>query len=114
MKIVDVPGDVTLEILTQQGVVKEAIPFKKFLVHQLDTFEGIKTRDQIRQVDKIVKLIEGSNGSIAFEDADYSVVDDACRELRYVPEAKRQMIPYLDALESVQSAQKPTELKKVE
>lgn len=108
MKIVTVPEDVTLAITTQNGPVKDVTPFKKFLVHQLDSFEGVKTREQIRQVDKIVKLIEASSGSIPFEDADYAVVDDACKELRYVPEAKRQLIPFLDALEKTQ------ELKKVD
>lgn len=106
MKVVDVPGDIVIQLRTATGKMEERTPFKKFLVHQLDTFDGVKTREQVRQADKIVKLIESSNGSISFEDADYALVNDACAELRWMAEAKRQLIPFLDALEKPQAAAK--------
>jgi hypothetical protein len=103
MRIVNVPGDVHVDI----GNLKETISFRKFVVHQLDTFDGCKTREQVRQADKIVRLVEGGSGdAISFEDADFAVVDDACKELRYIPEVKRRLIPFLDALENPQKADK--------
>lgn len=106
MKIVEVPGDIVVHLRSGTGQIEDRVAFKRFLVHQMDSFEGITTREQVRQADKIVKLIESSNGSISFEDADYSLVNDACAQLRWVPEAKRQLIPFLDALEKPQAAAK--------
>lgn len=104
MKIMECPADVKIALNGINGRLEESWSFKRFLVHQLDTFDGVKTRDQVRQAEKIVKKIEASNGTVSLEDADYAVLDDACREIRFVAEARRQLMPFIEALEKKQDA----------
>lgn len=106
MKIITVPADVVITFTTQHGDKDEALPFKKVLVHQMDTFDQVKTRAQIRQAEKIVKVIEESNGTISLEDADFNILNDACREFRFNAYINRRLVSYIDALEKAEEVKK--------
>ena len=102
MKVVTVPADITVK-----GVQKEeTIPFKDFLVHHLDNFEGIKTPSQVRQAGKIVGTIEAANGTIALEDAEYEILKSALQSIKYFPKVARQLVAYWDAFDKAEEVKK--------
>lgn len=104
MKIVTVPADIKVSITTAKGKIEEPITFKRFLIHQLDTYEGFKTREQVRQAEKLVRVITESGDRISFEDADFAALDAACNEIRWIPEVKRRLLPFVDAIEKVETS----------
>lgn len=101
MKIVDVPAPIAVKIGVK-GEVVEDVDFKKFLVFHLDHHAEIKSLDQLRQVNKIVAAVEGGNGTIKLEDADYTLLKAALQNPKYHTAVGRQLLPFYDAFDKAQ------------
>lgn len=101
MKIITCPA--TVELKDVQG---EALPFKKWLLTHIDTFEGVKTPSQVRRAAKIAGAIEESNGTVTLEDEDYEILKSAVASVKYVPKISRQVLSYYDAVDKAQEVEK--------
>lgn len=103
----EIPMEVPAPIKVKLGKLKdgsdftEEITFKKFLTDVVDSYtESAKLPKQIRQREKVIRVIEASNGHLQFEDADFELVKGAVEAggVPYQPVISRQLVPYLDAL----------------
>lgn len=96
MKVITSPVAITIN-LGDRAVTHE---FKKFLVEAIDLHQPAgRTIKMIRQAAKIVDVIEGSNGTIKLEDADYELLKSALDSVAWNPAVARRLLPFFDAVE---------------
>jgi hypothetical protein len=101
LRIVDVPKDLTLKLMDDQGNdVEQVMTFKKFAVYHLDAYsvEQKLSLSQLKQLQAIVDVVEAGNGTMTFKrDDDWEVYKTALGTPRYRGRAGRQLIPFYDA-----------------
>lgn len=102
MKIIDVPADVIPKLPGSGGKDGEAVSFKSWLTQHIDFYGGIKTPSQVRQAGKIIAAVEGGNGTIKLEDADFEILKASLQESKYIPGIARQLTAFYDAIDKVQ------------
>lgn len=106
MRIIKVPEKVVIK--DEKGAPAEGldIPFKKFLTDHIDNYGETKTVSQLRQAQKVIDKIEGGNGTISLEDAEFDILKNACSKIIYRPVLARQLFAYYDAVEQAEEVKK--------
>lgn len=107
MKLIEVQPDVTFEVAQPNGMkAPQTFKFKDFLVEALDIYAPIgKSLRMMRQANRIVDVIETSNGHLALEDADYAVLRGALHlddEAGAFNPILRRLEPFFAAVESAE------------
>lgn len=103
MRVITVPEAIVIE--------GKSVDLKSFLVDALDAYVPAgKSVKMLRQVAKIVGVIDGSNGHISLEDADYDVVKASLHfegdAGSWNPRMGRRVLSFFDAVESAEVVKK--------
>ena len=101
MRIITIPATVELK-----DVKGDPLPFKKWLIFNLDTYEAVRTPSMVRQAAKIVGIIEDAKETISLEDAQYDTVNGSLQKSNYAPIISRQLLSYYDAVEKAEEIKK--------
>lgn len=105
-RVMEIPEPITLltDGVGGAGQSQEVI-FQKFLTVSIDTYvDKDKTLKQLRQQDKVIRIIEEANGTLALEDADYDLTLSSVEQrlIKLPTVLGRQCLPYLAVLEGAE------------